>query len=148
MPPKSSLLFVSLSTWMYAAVSCAALPFCYAVPQLKAMGGTVPLLAALVVGALVSIPLSLIVRRMSGFSVPEKNVWSLLTAREAAAFGVMSWGVPVGLMFVVNEFLDRADPIAVIPAVVIWPLAGIAFGLLARWLAQRRGARELQKVEA
>ena len=141
MPPKSSLLVATLSAWMYAAISCAALPFLYVVPQLKAMGGMAPLIAALVVGALVAIPLSIFVRRMSGFSAPEKNVWAMLTAREAAIFGVVSWGIPVGLMFMVNEFLERSDPFAVVPALVIWPVGGVAFGLLTRWLAQRRDAR-------
>lgn len=148
MPPKASLLVASMSAWMYAAVSCAALPFCYAVPQLMTAGGMAPLIAALVVGALVSVPLSIVMRRLSGFATPEKNVWATLTTREAIVFGVVSWGVPVGLMFVVNEFLERADPIAVVPAVITWPLADIAFGLLSRWLAQRRIGREPQKAGA
>jgi hypothetical protein len=142
MSPKSSMLVVSLSIWMYAAITCAALPFFYAVPQLKSVGSMAPLIAALIVGALVSVPLSLAVRRLSGFNTPQKNVWATLTAREAVFFGIMCWGLPLGLMFALNEFLETSNPFTIVASVVVWPASGVAFGLLARWLGQRRGVGE------
>lgn len=143
MSPKSSMLVASLGIWMYAAISCAALPFLYAVPRLKSVGSMAPLIAALIVGALVGVPLSIAVRRLSGFSAPQKNVWAMLTAREAVFFGIVCWGVPLGLMFAVNEFLEYADPFAAVTLAVIWPVTGVAFGLLARWLGRRRGIGEI-----
>ncbi len=77
MSQKSSMLVACLGVWMYAAVSCAALPFLFAVPQLKAVGSMAPLIAALVIGALVGVPLSIVVRRLSGFSAPKENVWAI-----------------------------------------------------------------------
>ena len=142
MPPKSNMLIASLGIWMYAAITCAALPFFYAVPQLKSMGSMAPLIAALIVGALVGVPLSIVVRRMTGFSAPQKNVWAMLTAREAIIFGIICWGLPLGLMFAVNEFLEYANPFAVVTSAIVWPVSGVAFGLLARWLGQRRGVSE------
>jgi hypothetical protein len=142
MPPKSSLLVACLAGWMYAAVSCAALPFLHALPQLKGIGQMAPLIAALAVGALVAVPLSLLASRLSGFAAPgsDKNIWGALTAREAMLYGIVTWGAPVGLMFVVNEFLLSSNPVAAIPQVILWPASGMAFGLLMRWQAQRRGA--------
>jgi hypothetical protein len=92
---------------MYAAISCAALPSLNALSNLKSVGSFAPLFAALIVGALVGVPLSIAVHRLCGLSSSknETNVWGILTAREAALFGIISWGVPVGLMFIVNEFL-------------------------------------------
>jgi len=128
---------------MYAAVSCAALPFLFAVPQLKTIGSMAPLIAALIIGALVGVPLSIVVRRLSGFSAPKRNVWAMLTAREAVFFGIICWGVPLGLMFVVNDFLASSDPFVAVPHLIIWPVSGVAFGLLARWQAQRRSGSEM-----
>ncbi len=143
MPPKSNMLVASLSIWMYAAITCAALPFLYAVPQLKTVGSMAPLIAALIVGALVGVPLSILVRRLSGFSAPQGNVWAMLTAREAVFFGIMCWGIPLGLMFAVNEFLEHSDPFAVVTSAIVWPASGVAFGLLARWRGQRRSGGEM-----
>ncbi len=50
--------------------------------------------------------------------------------------------MPVGLMFAVNEFLEYSSPFAIVSAIIIWPVSGIAFGLLARWQAQRRGGSQ------
>ena len=143
MSQKSSMLIACLGIWMYAAVSCAALPFLHAVPQLTSLGPMAPLIAALILGALVGVPLSIVVRRMSGFSAPEKNVWGPLTAREAVVFGITSWGLPLGLMFAVNEFLQSSDPFVIVSAAIVWPASGVAFGLLARWLGQRRRGSEM-----
>lgn len=73
MTTKSNMLVVSLSTWMYAATSCAVLPFLHALPQLKSIGSMAPLVAALVVGALAGIPLSILVRRLSGVNSPRSE---------------------------------------------------------------------------
>jgi len=144
MSQKPSMVIACLGIWMYAAVSCAALPFLHALPQLKSIGPMAPLIAALIIGALVGVPLSIVVRRLSGFGSPrsEKNVWAALTAREAVLYGIICWGVPLGLMFVVNDFLVSSDLFVAVPQLVIWPVTGIAFGLLARWLAQRRIASQ------
>jgi len=142
MSQKSSMLIACLGSWMYAAVTCAALPFLHALPQLNSIGPMAPLIAALVIGALVGVPLSIVVRRLSGFSAPEKNVWGALTVREAVLYGIIAWGMPIGLMFVVNEFLQSSDPLAVVSAAIIWPVSGVAFGLLARWQAQRRSGSQ------
>jgi len=135
MSQKPNMLIACLGIWMYAAVSCAALPFLHALPQLKSIGPMAPLIAALIIGALVGVPLSIVVRRLSGFSSPrsEKNVWAALTAREAVLYGIITWGVPLGLMFVVNDFLASSDP-----ELIIWPATGIVFGLMLRWQARRR----------
>lgn len=141
MQKKPSMLIACLGSWMYAAVSCAALPFLHAAPELKSIGPMAPLFAALAIGALTGIPLSIAVRRLSGFDAPEKNAWAALTAREAVAFGVISWGMPLALMFVVNDFFDDARPSTLVSGAIVWPVSGIAFGLLARWLALRRQRR-------
>ncbi len=143
MSQKSSMLIACLGIWMYAAVTCAALPFLYAQPQLKSIGAMAPLIAALVIGALVGVPLSVAVRRLSGFSAPEKNAWAMLTAREAVFFGIIAWGMPIGLMFVVDKFLQDPNLFAIVPLAIVWPVTGVAFGLLARWLGRRRGGGEL-----
>lgn len=144
MTTKSNMLVVSLSTWMYAATSCAVLPFLHALPQLKSIGSMAPLVAALVVGALAGIPLSILVRRLSGVDSPrsEANAWATLTAGEAALFGIITWGLPVGLMFVVNEFLQSSNPFVAVPGFIIWPASGTMFGLIARWQAMRRSGNQ------
>lgn len=141
MSPKASMLVAGLGAWMYAATACAALPFLYAIPQLKGAGSMAPLIAALSLGAVVCIPLSISARRMSGLPAPEKNMWAMLTAGEAVFFGVICWGMPLGLMFATDEFLQSADAFAVVPEAITWLLTGVAFGLVARWQAQRRARR-------
>lgn len=138
MPQKPSMLIACLGSWMYAAVSCAALPLLHALPELKSMGAMAPLIAALVIGALVGVPLSIAARRLSGFGAPGKDAWAVLKKREAVFFGIVSWGVPLGLMFAVNDFLEHSDRFALVTGSIIWPVSGIAFGLLARRLALRR----------
>ncbi len=140
MSQKPSILIACLGIWMYAAVTCAALPFLHALPQLKSIGSMAPLIAALVLGALVGVPLSIVVRRMSGFSSPrtDKNVWAALTALEAALYGIIAWGMPLGLMFIVNDFLGSPDIFAAVPELIIWLATGIAFGLMLRWQSKRR----------
>lgn len=142
MNPKSAMLSAIVSTWMFAATSCTALPFVYAVPSLRGgTGNIIPLLAAMVIGAAVSVPLSLVVRRLCDLAAPTKSTWGSFGQREAAFFGIIAWGLPLGLMFAVNEFLASSRFSVLAPAFIIWPLAGIAFGLVMRWLA-RRGDRD------
>jgi len=143
MSQKSSMLIACLGIWMYAAVSCAALPFLHALPQLNSIDPMAPLIASLIIGALVGVPLSIAVRRLSGFSAPKKNAWAMLTAREAVFFGIVCWGLPLGLMFILNEFLEYSNPFAVVSGAIVWPVTGVAFGLLARWQAQRRSGSEM-----
>jgi hypothetical protein len=125
-------------------VACAALPFLYALPQVKGIGSMAPLIAALLLGGLVGVPLSIAARRLSGFGSPrnDKNVWAALTALQAALYGVISWGAPLGLMFVVNDFLKSQDLYAAGPELLVWLTTGIAFGLMLRWQGKRRLARE------
>jgi len=142
MNPKSAMLSAILSAWMFAAVSCAAMPFVHAVPSLKGGTGNFrPLLAAIVIGAAASVPLSFVVRRLCDLGAPTKNAWGSFAPREAAFFGIIGWGIPLGLMFAVNEFLASSQFTVLVPAFIIWPLAGIAFGLLMRWMV-RRGDRD------
>ena len=136
MAPKSRMLLAMTTTWMLAAVTCAALPFLYAVPQLKSMGQYMPLIVALVVGAAAAFPLSFVARRLCDLGSSPKISWASFSAGQAGAFGVIGWGVPMGLMFAVNEFMKASELWVVIPAVVIWPVAGVAFGLTMRWFAR------------
>lgn len=142
MSEKSQMIVVSLGAWIFAALSIALLPVANAVPVLKSAGGSVPVIAALSVGALIGVPLAVLMRRLCGFEAPDKNVWGVLSKREAKIFGVISWGLPVGLIFVLNEFLQSRDPFAIVPALIIWPITGMAFGAMMRWLAIRRHNRE------
>jgi hypothetical protein len=144
MSQKPSMLFACLAVWMYAAVACAALPFLYALPQLKSLGVMAPMIAALMIGVVAGLPLSSAARRLSGFGSlkGEKNVWAALTAREAVLYGIIAWGVPLGLMFAVDDFLASSDMLEAVPNLIVWPVTGIAFGLMLRWQAQRRLARQ------
>lgn len=137
MHPKSEMLSAIATTWMLAALSCAALPFLHAAPRLQAAGQMVPLLVALVIGAAVAVPLTLAVRRLCDLGSTTKNSWGLFSPRQAAFLGVVGWGIPVGLIFSLNEFLQSSDWFVAIPGLIIFPLAGIAFGLAMRWLVRR-----------
>jgi hypothetical protein len=143
MSPKSTMLAAIVSVWMLAAVSGAALPFMHAIPWLKAAGNFIPLFAALAIGVAVSIPLGLVVRRLCDLGNAPKISWKSLSRREAVLFGIIGWGVPVGLVFAENEFLTSSQLFVWVPAIIIWPLAGSAFGLVARWFGQR-GDRDSQ----
>jgi hypothetical protein len=59
------------------------------------------------------------------------------TTREAALLGVVGWGVPVGLILALHEFLASSSALVVLPSLALWPFAGVAFGLAMRWLARR-----------
>lgn len=141
MHPKSDIILAALAIWMIAAVSCAAMPVLHAVPSLQAAGTHAPLLAALALGLAVGVPLSLAARRLGDLAPPTKTSWALFEPAQAALFGVIGWGLPVGLIFVTNEFLRSSEPWGVVPGLVLWPLAGIAFGLWTRWLARRATAQ-------
>lgn len=141
MHPKSDIVLAALAIWMVAAVSCAAMPVLHAVSSLKEAGTHAPLLAALALGLAVGVPLTLAVRRLGDLGSPTKTSWALFEPAEAALFGVIAWGLPVGLIFVSNEFQQSSELWTVIPGLVLWPLAGVAFGLWTRWLARRAKAQ-------
>jgi hypothetical protein len=134
----SSDMFAAITTtWMLAAVTCAALPFLHAVPQLQAFGQLAILLTALGIGVAVAVPLSLAARHLCDLGAHTKNSWALFAPREAAFLGIIGWGVPVGLIFALQEFLASSNVVVVIPSLVIWPVGGVAFGLLMQWFGRR-----------
>lgn len=139
MHQKSPMLQAILASWMMAALAIAALPFLHAIPALQAKGSLATLLISLVLGVAGSVPLSIAARKLCDVAPPAaaKNGWASFTAKEAALLGVVSWGVPVGLVFVVHEFLLAADVGGAISGLVMWPIVGVAFGLSMRWMAQR-----------
>ena len=134
--PKPQMFLAVTTTWMLSAVACAALPFVHALPRLKAAGQIAPLLVSLVIGAAVAVPLSLAARCVCGLG-SDGGSWSSFAPRSAAVLGTIGWGVPVGLMFALNEFLTSSSVFVALPAVVIWPLGGIVFGLTMRKLGHR-----------
>jgi hypothetical protein len=113
---KSEMRLTTMAVWIFVAVSCAALPFLHAVPALTrgSSGDLWPLLLAVLIGLVACIALSAI----------------------AAAFGLASWGVPVGLLFTVDNYLRSKSFSVLTSSAVIWPLAGLAFGLVMRWMSQ------------
>jgi hypothetical protein len=139
--PDVEMLSAIATTWMICGISCAALPFMHAVPALQVGGGFgdfVPFFAALIVGLAAGVPLSVAARRLCDVGAPTNNMWTSVTRRSAAFFGILGWGLPVGLFFVLDDFLRSKNLFVVVPNAVIWPAAGIAFGLAMRWLALRR----------
>jgi hypothetical protein len=141
MRAKPEMLLAITMVWMLAAVACAALPFLHAVPALQSegvFGGFSSLLIALILGLAAAIPLSVAARRLCGLDSPIAMSWGSLTAGSAAVAGIIAWGLPVGLLLALDEFLRSKNLFVVIPNAVIWPLAGAAFGLVMRWFAPRR----------
>jgi hypothetical protein len=142
--PTEDILSTIAATWIIFGIVCAALPFTHAVPSLQ-FGGTFgdlgPFFAALIVGLVAGGPLSFAARRLSGAGVPTNktnNMWATLTAKSAMWLGIVGWGLPIGIAFVVDEFLRTKQLFVLLPNAVIWPVAGIGFGLAMRWLAMRR----------
>jgi hypothetical protein len=141
MRPKPEMLSATTTVWMLAAIACAALPFLHAVPALQtagAFGGFMALLGALIIGLAAAVPLSVVARRLCGFESSTPFSWGSLTPGYAALSGIIGWGLPVGLILALDDFLRSRSWLVVIPGAVIWPLAGAAFGLVMRWLALRR----------
>jgi hypothetical protein len=129
-----------LTPWMMAAVICAALPFLHAAPGLQTkewFGGFLPLFVALIIGIAAGVSLTAAARRLCGFTGSWQFSWGSLTASSAALSGIIVWGLPVGLMIVVDEFLRSRSWATLITAAVTWPLAGAAFGLVMRWFAPK-----------
>jgi len=145
MPQRTDLLVSSLSAWILAAVSCTALPLLRAVPQLQKADPFYVLIGALLIGVLISVPLAFVMRRLCLGSTPEnawmlsppKGAWGLLTPREGALFGVLAWGLPVGLIFVMDKFLESSNLIAVFPGLLVWAVCGLVLG----YVRQRTSAR-------
>ena len=84
----------------------------------------------------------MMVRRLCALNsaYSDANVWASLTAYEAAVFGIICWGMPVGLIFLLNELLRSSNLFIVVPSLIIWPASGVAVGLIMRWLSQRRAS--------
>jgi hypothetical protein len=136
---KSEMRLTTLAIWIFVAVSCAALPFLHAIPALTrgSFADLVPLLLAILIGLVACIALSAVTRQVFGAEPPSRDLWATSTPGAAAAFGVVGWGLPVGLLFTVDNFLRSKSFFVLASSAVIWPLAGVAFGLLSRWMAQR-----------
>ena len=134
---KPEMFSAIMTTWMLAAVSCAALPFLHAVPRLQTAGQLTTLLVALAIGVAAGVPLSVASRQLCHLGARTKHSWGSFAPREAALLGVVGWGLPVGLIFALHEFLASSSALVVLPSLAIWPFAGVAFGLAMRWLARR-----------
>lgn len=143
MRARPEFLTVVTTGWVFSAVSSAALPFLHSIPALK--GGPVfglsgALFVALLIGVATAVPIGVTVRRICGVAQPKNDLWGSLAPKTAALFGVLSWGIPVGLILALEEFLSStayAFPTLIVHA-IIWPVAGSAFGLLMRWAGIRR----------
>jgi hypothetical protein len=135
---KSEMRLTTMAVWIFVAVSCAALPFLHAVPALTrgSSGDLWPLLLAVLIGLVACIALSVINRQVLGAEPPSPDIWASLSPGAAALFGLASWGVPVGLLFTVDNFLRSKSFSVLTSSAVIWPLAGLAFGLVMRWTSQ------------
>jgi hypothetical protein len=139
MSQKPEMLSSIMTPWIMAAVICAALPFLYAAPGLRTtewFGGFLPLFIALIIGIAAGVSLTAAARWLCGFTGSWRFSWGSLTASSAALSGIIVWGLPVGLMFAVDDFL-RSRNFAGLIGAVTWPLAGAAFGLVMRWLAPK-----------
>jgi hypothetical protein len=135
MSQKPEMLSSIMTPWMMAAAICAALPFLHAAPGLQTtewFGGYLPLFTALIIGIAAAVSLTAAARRLCGFAGSWRFPWESLTPSSAALSGIIAWGLPLGLMFAVDEFLRSRSWSALINLVVL-PLVGIAFGLMMRW---------------
>lgn len=140
MSQKSEMLSSVMTPWMIVAVTCASLPFLHAVRSLQTtewLGGSLPLFIATVIGIAAGISLTAAARRLCGFSGSWRFSWQSLTPSAAALSGIFVWGLPIGLTLAVDEFLRSKSWTALIGAVIFWPLAGVVFGLMMRWLAPK-----------
>lgn len=140
MSQKPEMLSSIMTPWMMVAVICATLPFLHGARGLQTtewFGGFLPLLIALIIGIAAGISLTAAARRLCGFAGSWRFSWESLTASSAALSGIFVWGLPVGLILTVDEFLRSRNWTALIGAVIFWPLAGAAFGLVMRWLAPK-----------
>jgi hypothetical protein len=122
------------------AVICAVLPFLHAAPGLqttKWFGGFLPLFIAIIIGIAGGVSLTAAARRLCGYTGSWRFSWESLTASSAALSGILVWGLPVGFILTVDEFLRSRNWTALIGAVIFWPLAGAAFGRVMRRLAPK-----------
>ena len=137
MPAKPAMLPTILFVWIWAVVTCTALALMHTVAALESLGGFAPFFAAMIVGYAVSVPMFIAIRRIFSIDKPASNIWAVLSIGPAAYLGVLSWGLPVGLVFALEWILRFKDLTIVIPGIVMWPLGGAAFGVLMRWIAIR-----------
>lgn len=141
MSQKPELLSSIMTPWMMVAATCAALPFLHAARGLQTpewFGGFLPLFIAIIIGIVAGVSLTAAARRLCGLTGSWRFSWESLTASSAALSGIVVWGLPVGLMLAVDEFLRSRNWTALIGAVIFWPFAGAAFGLVMRSLAPKR----------
>ena len=136
---KSEIRLTILAIWIFVAVSCAALPFLHAIPALTrgSLADLMPFLLAALIGLVACIALSAVTRQLLGAEPPSPDLWASFSPIAAAAFGVTSWGMPVGLLFTLDNFLRSKSFFVLASSAVIWPLAGVAYGLWMRWMSQR-----------
>lgn len=134
MHPKINILIATLATWIFAAVSCTTLTF---LRQVYEFGEFWALFVALITGLAVSFALTSLIRRMC-LDTPRTNEWASLGTREAALLGVVSWGLPLGLLFTLNQGLNASGSLMLLIFAVYWPLLGLAFGIMMRWTSVRR----------
>ena len=134
MPKHYHMLWSILTTWIVTAVICAALPFLRAAQSLQtALDGFLPLIMALVIGLSAGVVLTSLARRLCGIEGSWQLDWGQMTAGSAALAGIIVWGLPLGLVFAVDDFLRAASWSALID-LLIWPAMGAVFGPAMRWL--------------
>ena len=129
-----------LAGWAIAAAACTALPYLRAWPWLMGFGDMGPLFAAILIGSVVSVAVTMLARRLAGADMPSGNLYAVMDRRSAALLGLLQWGIPVGLIFSLQIVLESGAWITVLPNIVLWLLGGLAFGLLMRFLATRKRA--------
>ena len=121
MSQKPEMLSSIMTPWMMVAVICAALPFLHAARGLQTtewFSGFLPLFIALIIGIAASVSLTAAARRLCGFTGSWRFSWESLTASSAALSGIIVWGLPIGLMLAVDEFLRSRNWTALIGAVI------------------------------
>jgi hypothetical protein len=134
MPKQYEMLSSILTTWIMTAVICAALPFLRAAQSVQtALDGFLPLLIALAIGIVAGVALTSLTRRLCGLEGSWRFDWERMTAGSAALAGIIVWGLPLGLVFAVDDFLSAASWSALID-LLIWPAMGAVFGPAMRWL--------------
>lgn len=132
MQPKVSILSAIAFGWIFAAVSCAALSFLHAVPQLKSPQDIGPLFFATIIGLAVSFALTVLIRRLCSAGPRDPNEWKSLGTGEAALVGVMSFGLPLGLLYSLSMFLYKSDFLWAVPYAILFPLVGVFNGIMMR----------------
>ena len=135
MDAKSTMFSALAPIWIITAIVCATLPIFHSVLGSEPMRA---LVAALVLGGVVGLILVLAARRLLGTGKATGDGWGSLAPGLAAAFGVFTWGLPVGLIMGLDQFLPRSNLAGFVINLVIMSLGGALFGLTMRWFAVRK----------